>query len=62
MIAKSLTFLLKGGVRFSWTDTQQKAFDDLKDILCTLPVLQYPDFTQAFAVTTDASNYGIEGV
>ena len=62
MIAKPLTFLLKRGVRFSWTDTQQKAFDDLKDILCTFPVLQYPDFTQAFVVTTDASNYGIGGV
>ena len=34
----------------------------MKDILCTFPVLQYPDFAQAFIVTTDASNYGIGGV
>lgn len=61
-IAKPLSHLLKKDVKFRWTESQDQAFNKLKDILCTQPLLQYPDFTKDFIVTTDASHYGIGGV
>ena len=62
IIAKPLSHLLKKGVRFAWTSGQQEAFDKLKNIMCSFPLLQYPDFKKPFTVSTDASNYGIGGV
>ncbi|KAM0730356.1 Retrovirus-related Pol polyprotein from transposon 412 [Formica fusca] len=41
---------------------QQNAFEILKEKLMTTPVLKYPDFTQEFIVTTDASDYAIGAV
>lgn len=61
-IAKPLTFLLKKGEKFRWTEAQEEAFNKLKDTLCSQPLLQYPDFTKDFIVSTDASHYGIGGV
>uniref|UniRef100_A0A2S2NNZ3 RNA-directed DNA polymerase n=1 Tax=Schizaphis graminum TaxID=13262 RepID=A0A2S2NNZ3_SCHGA len=58
-IAKPLTTLLKKDVIFKWTDLCQEAFDTLKKILTTEPLLQYPDFTRPFNLTCDASNYAI---
>src|SRR5436190_11565782 len=48
--------------KFEWTSEQQNAFDILKEKLTTAPVLKYPDFTQEFIVTTDASDYAIGAV
>ena len=61
-IAKPLSFLLKKNVLFKWTNSQHESFNKLKDILCTHPLLQYPDFSKPFIVSCDASNYGIGGV
>ena len=61
-IAKPLNFLLKGGIPFKWTKTQQAAFSTLRDISSSEPLLQYPDFTKQFIVTTDASNYALGAV
>ncbi|XP_051170097.1 uncharacterized protein LOC127287306 [Leptopilina boulardi] len=61
-IAKPLSYLLKKDVKFRWTEAQDEAFNKLKNTLCTQPLLQYPDFTKDFIVTTDASHYGIGGV
>ena len=61
-IAKPLNSLLKEGVPFQWTDSQQIAFETLRDIICSEPLLQYPDFTKPFVVTTDASNYALGAV
>jgi len=41
---------------------QQSAFEVLKEKLMTAPVLRYPDFTQEFIMTTDASAYAIGAV
>lgn len=61
-LSKPLTNLLKKGVPFKWTEAQQKSFDTLREALCKEPILEYPDFTKPFNVTTDASNYAIGGV
>lgn len=54
-IAKPITHLLKKDVRFDWNEECDRAFGKLKHALCTEPVLQYPDFTKEFILTTDAS-------
>lgn len=61
-IAKPLTQLLKNVSVFLWSDAQQKAFQELKEVLMKNPLLQYPSFSEPFIVTTDASNVGIGGV
>lgn len=61
-IAKPLTDLLKKDRTFQWKEDQNKAFKELRNSLCSDPILQYPDFTQPFVLTTDASGYAIGGV
>jgi len=61
-IAKPLTKLTKKAEKFMWTTEQQNAFEELKEKLMTAPVLTYPDFTQEFIVTTDASAYALGAV
>lgn len=60
--AKPLTTLLKKDEPFIWSENQENAFTTLRDLLCTEPLLQYPDFTQPFVVTTDASGYAVGGI
>ncbi|KAL6417870.1 hypothetical protein ACFW04_012472 [Cataglyphis niger] len=60
--ARPLTNLLKKEEPFDWTDEQESAFVQLREALCTEPILQYPDFTKPFVVTTDASGYAIGGI
>lgn len=61
-IAKPLTDLFKKDKPFKWTEKQQKAFETLKDTLCKSPILQFPDFSKPFILTTDASGYAIGGI
>lgn len=58
-IAKPLTTLLKKDVSYKWSDLCQQAFESLKNCLTQAPILQYPDFTQTFNLTCDASNYAL---
>ena len=44
---------------FSWTDTAQRAFDRLKEVMSSCPVLALSDFTQPFFLECDASGEGI---
>lgn len=60
--ARALTKLLKKDTKFTWGEEQEKSFEALKNTLCTEPLLQYPDFTRPFVITTDASNYAIAGI
>eukprot|EP00253_Pinus_taeda_P026488 PITA_26488 len=59
-----LSQVTKGGAKakFFWYDSQHKAFIELKDRLCTAPVLALPDLQQPFEVETDAYDYAIGGV
>jgi hypothetical protein len=61
-IAKPLTGLLKKNTPFIWSDATETSFDTLKKLLTTEPLLQYPDFTRPFVLTTDASNDAIGAV
>jgi hypothetical protein len=58
-IAKPLTTLILKNQDFLWGPNQQGAFDNLKDKLCTTPVLAFQDFKQHFILTTDASKIAV---
>lgn len=49
----------KGGAKeiFFWSESQQKAFVELKHHLCSTPVLTLPYFQQPFEIETDASDH-----
>ena len=44
------------------TEVQQSTFEKLRDIICSGPLLQYPNFTKPFVVTIDASNYALGAI
>ena len=60
--AKPIIELTKETFPFQWTFECKKAFQDLKDCLCSSPVLRYPDYTKEFVLTTDASNVGLGAI
>ena len=49
-------------MKFIWSEKQQEAFELLKEKLCEEPLLQRPDFSQPFILTTDASGFAIGGI
>lgn len=61
-LTKPLTNLLKKDAEFIWNDLCQNAFVELKELLVSKPLLQYPDFSRPFIVTTDASNVAIGAI
>lgn len=58
-IAKPLHELTGEGTTFEWTQRQQDAFNKLKDIISSEPVLRMPDFSRPFYVETDASDFAV---
>eukprot|EP00794_Sanderia_malayensis_P004315 gene4315-biopygen3502 len=61
-IAAPLNYLLKKGVKFTWSDDCQCVFEYLRNSLLKAPILTYPDFNERFSLYTDASNTGIGAV
>ena len=55
-IARPMTELLKKGVRFSWDDKYEQAFQTLRKFLTSAPILAQPDITRPFDVYCDASS------
>lgn len=47
---------------FQWTQEVKTAYQTLKEVLFTAPILPYPKPRERFIVATDASNVGIGGV
>lgn len=60
--AKPLTELTRKDVDFAWTTDCENSFQTLKQKLCEGPILTYPDFSQPFTLTTDASNEGLGAI
>ena len=53
-IVAPLNLLTRKGKPWKWTPLQQAAFDKLK-LIFSAPVLQIPDVTRPFSITTNAS-------
>ncbi|XP_051809284.1 E3 ubiquitin-protein ligase RNF31-like isoform X4 [Acanthochromis polyacanthus] len=45
-----------------WSEECERAFKDLKDAICSEPVLHSPNFSQPFILQTDASRSGLGAV
>jgi hypothetical protein len=60
-LGASLTDLTKHGA-FIWTEESHKAFDHMKEVMGTCPVLALSDFTLPFVLECDASSEGIDAV
>jgi len=61
-VAAPLTNLLSPKVIFVWTELCQVAFDNLKVLLSSYPVLVAPDFSLPFKLAVDASDFGVGAV
>lgn len=48
--------------RLIWGDKEQTAFETLKELLSTEPILKAPDFSKLFVLRTDASSTSIGAV
>ena len=64
MVACPLTDRVKKGEpnKVRWEDSQERAFQTLKDKLTNSPILQLPDLSKPFILRTDASDVGIAAV
>jgi hypothetical protein len=60
--AEPLHALKRKGAKFVWTPVQESAFEQLKQTLCQAPVLQMPDFSKEFVLSTDASDVAVSAV
>jgi hypothetical protein len=54
-IAAPLNSLRKKGLKFVWGQSQQEAFDQLKQSISQPPVLCMADFSKSFVLQTDTS-------
>lgn len=61
-ITEPLTTLLKKNVRFVWTENCEIAFEKLKAMLVSAPVLSAPNFERPFKLAVDASDVAVGGV
>jgi hypothetical protein len=58
-ISKPITELLKKGTKYVWSKECDEAFQALKKLLMTSPVLAQPDIAKPFDVYCDASGTGL---
>ena len=54
-----LTEIIKKSIGFKWGEEQNNAFQDLKNKLCSAPVLSLLDFNKTFEIECDASDISI---
>ena len=57
-----LRALLKAGMPFEWSPSAQEAFDEIKHLLTSLPILMFPRLGQPVEIWTDASYSGLGAV
>ncbi|XP_070002912.1 uncharacterized protein [Nicotiana sylvestris] len=58
-LASPLTKLTQKAVKFQWSDTCEKSFQELKSSLTTTPILILSEGTMGFVVYCDASRIGL---
>src|SRR5882672_10722492 len=56
-VAKPLHQLTKKGEAWKWTKDKRKAFEELKQLITSTPILVQPDQSAQFRLETDASGY-----
>jgi len=61
-VSAPLAGLLKPRQKFVMSVEGERAFNKLKEMLCSAPVLRSPDFSKPFYIHCDASNTGVGGV
>ena len=61
-LVQPLTALTKKDTPFLWSKLHSDAFENLKRMFCSAPVLSIPDPYKPFVVETDASNFAIGAV
>jgi len=61
-LAKPLYTLTENKSKFIWKEECQSAFDQLKCVLSSSPILSFPKEKEEFILDTDASNIGIGAV
>ena len=61
-VAQPLHRLTCKDTEFRWSDECQSAFERLKELLVTSPILAYPNFQRDFILETDASLQGLGAV
>ena len=61
-LANPLHRLTENDREFQWPDQYQQAFDTLRRLLVSTPVLAFPDCAREFILDTDASEQGIGAV
>jgi len=57
-----LTGLVSNKVKWKWTEVEQHAFEEAKQMVIREALLSYPDFSREFHVYADASDYQLGGV
>jgi hypothetical protein len=58
-LVKPITSLLKNDAKFNWSSRCNEAFEQLKVLLTTAPVLAQPNIEKPFDVYCDASGSGL---
>ena len=58
LVTAPLTNLLKKNVKYEWTPTCQAAFQKVKAMLSSYPILMAPDFHKPFLLMVDVSDNG----
>ncbi|KAE8884800.1 hypothetical protein PF005_g9279 [Phytophthora fragariae] len=61
-ILAPLTALMSPQDKYQWTDTQQKAFDQMKAVMAHTVELAFPTYGDPFHIYTDASGYQLGAV
>lgn len=54
--------LLKSDIQWHWEEHHEKSFNELKEILCTKPILQFYDINKPVVVSVDSSQSAIGAV
>lgn len=61
-VSKPLSELTRKNAIFRWEQPQQEAYDHLKRLLTTAPILRQSDETKPYVLRTDSSGYAIGAV